>query len=525
MSNHGVFKGRTISVINDLSLDEQLYIYNKTKELKQHIRQNSDLSGFRLNNPNIGIYLVFLEDSTRTKESFRNAVLFHSTKMNIFDSSVSSFNKKESYADSFRTLCGYSPYSMFIVRSKLEGVCQWLRNSMEEFSKRNYIENPSFINAGDGKHEHPTQELLDEYSFYEHKNWNRDHVHIALIGDLYHGRTTHSKVDGLKIFKEVEVDLIAPNELSMPQYYIEKMRSNGFKVKIYYSLKEYINQKHIADIWYFTRLQLERMGEDVRDKAEVLKESVTFKSEYSLFLPSHTKFYHPLPRHRVEPTIPFFLDKTSLNGWERQSINGYYTRVIEIAMLGGKLGSDFEGEPMKTDENTDEFVMEVEPRASKKQDYKIGIIPIKKGIAIDHIGKGDDIDVIWEHINNIRKVLNLNVISSHGVFRSEKDKKTKGIIAIPDKMEFDTTHMKKLAAIAPGCTLNLIKGERVVKKFRIHIPPKIYNFSEISCKNSDCISHPVHKENALTLFYRGKENNFTCGYCEKPHTFKEVWDI
>jgi aspartate carbamoyltransferase len=288
-------------------------------------------------------------------------------------------------------------------------------------------------------------------------------------------------VDGLRIFKEVEVDLIAPDELSMPKYYIEKMSSNGFKVRSFYSLNEYINQKHIADIWYFTRLQLERMGEDVRDKAKVLRESVTFKREYSLFLPSHIKFYHPLPRHRVEPTIPFFLDKTSLNGWESQSINGYYTRIIEIAMLGGKLGNDFVGEQMKTDEKTEEFVIEVEPRVSKKQDYKIGIIPIKKGIVIDHIGKGDEIDTIWEHINNIRKVLNLNVISSHGVFRSEKDKKAKGIIAIPDKTEFDTTNMKKMAAIAPGCTLNRINDERVTNKYRIYIPPKIYNFREISC--------------------------------------------
>lgn len=525
MTTEGIFKGRTISIVNDLSLDEQEYLYDKTRELKLAIREKKDLSPFIVDDPKIGIYLVFLEDSTRTKESFRNAVLFHNTKMNIFEAAFSSFNKSESYADSFRTMCGYSQYSIFIVRSKLEGVCRWLQISMQEFAQRNGLDTPSFINAGDGKHEHPTQELLDEFSFYEQKNWQRDHVHIALIGDLFHGRTTHSKVDGLKFFREVEVDLIAPHELAMPSQYIEKMKSNGFKIKEYESLEEYVKQKDLADIWYFTRLQLERMGEDVKEKANILKDAVTFKSEYSLFLPLNTKFYHPLPRHRQHPTIPYFLDKTKLNGWERQSINGYYTRIIEIAMLGGKLGKDFTGQLKENHETRDDFVKEIKPSVSTKPEYKVGIIPVSKGIVIDHIGKGDEIDIIWDHINKIRKLLNLNVIGSHGVFQSEKDKKCKGIIALPGIPEFDPRNMKKLAAIAPGCTLNLIQDEKVIHKFRINIPPKIYNFKNISCKNPDCISFPSHVEHSITLFYHAQGNTFTCGYCERLHTFKQVWDI
>ena len=59
-------------------------------------------------------------------------------------------------------------------------------------------------------------------------------------------------------------------------------------------------------------------------------------------------------------------------------------------------------------------------------EFKIGIIPIKNGTVIDHIGKGDEIDTIWEHINNIRKILKLNTIGSHGVFKSSKTGKNKG---------------------------------------------------------------------------------------------------
>ncbi len=72
--------------------------------------------------------------------------------------------------------------------------------------QRHGIEKPAFINGGDGRHEHPTQELLDEFTFLEQNNFDNSHIRIALIGDLLHGRTVHSKVDGLKIFKNVEID-------------------------------------------------------------------------------------------------------------------------------------------------------------------------------------------------------------------------------------------------------------------------------------------------------------------------------
>lgn len=519
------FKSRTISVVNDLSIDEQLYLYKKTRELKEAVQNKKDLSQFKLNDNTIGVYLLFLEDSTRTKESFRNATLFHNVKLNPFQAEYSSFNKMESYADTVRMLCGYSEYSIFVIRSKLEGVCRWLEVSIGEYAKRNNISSPSFINAGDGKHEHPTQEFLDEFSFYEYKNWKLNHIHIALIGDLFHGRTTHSKADGLKVFKEVEVDLIAPDELKMPKHYIDKMEANGFRLRYFKNLEEYVSQNRIADIWYFTRLQLERMGEDVRDKADHIRDSVTFKKDFLNRLNPDTKFFHPLPRHREHPTIPFFLDNTEFNGWEQQSINGYYTRIIELAMTGGKIGSDFTGNKKNISYNNKDFVEEVRSSSKKKPDFKIGIIPITNGLVIDHIGKGDTKESIWDHINNIRRILNLNEIGSHGVFKSGSKERFKGIMAFPNILEFDRPNMKKLAAIAPECTLNIIRNKEVIHKYRIHMPPRIYNFREISCKNESCISHPMHSEKAQPIFYRAEGNIFKCDYCETPHKFKQIWSL
>lgn len=527
LKKSGPFTGRTIAVVNDLSIDEQIYLYEKTKEVKKAIRNGEPLSGYQLNDPRIGTYIVFLEDSTRTRESFKNAALFHNSRLSIMDTHHSSFKKMESYADTFKMLCGYNEYSVFIVRTKLEGVCRWLETALSEYAERNRLPKPALINGGDGKHEHPTQEFLDEYTFYEHKKWDRSSIHIALVGDLYHGRTVHSKADGLKIFKEVRVDLISPEELAMPGHYIEKMESAGFFVKKFESIEEYLHSRGVANIWYFTRLQLERMGEDVREKSGRLREAVTFKEGFLPLLPEGTRFYHPLPRHREYPTIPVFLDSTPLDGWEEQALNGYFTRIIEIGMIGGKLGRDFTGQHPVIPEYPDDFIEEVKPVNKPRIEYKVGIKPISEGIVIDHIGKGDDVETIWDHIYKIRKILDLNITSSHAVFASRKTDLIKGIVSIPsiDSRDFEERKIKKLAAIAPGCTLNFIKNQRVVRKLRLYTPPRVYNFDEISCTNEDCISHPSHNENAQTEFFRSGENSFICKYCEKPHRFKDIWTI
>ena len=262
MANGGVFAGRSISVVNDLSIDEQAYLYDTSRDIKQAVLSGGDVSRFQVKDPGLGIYLFFLEDSTRTKESFRNAAKFHGAKVNDFIAQTSSITtKKESITDTVKMLFGYSQKSIFVVRSKLEGVCTWLQYALGKYADKLGYPVPSFINAGDGKHEHPTQEFLDEYTFLEKTNWRRDSIHLALVGDLLHGRTVHSKADGLKIFDKVKVDLIAPDELGMPEYYLDKMIDSGFGVRTFPTIESYLRQNEKADIWYFTRLQLERMGE------------------------------------------------------------------------------------------------------------------------------------------------------------------------------------------------------------------------------------------------------------------------
>ena len=290
MSN--VFASRSLNVIDDLSINERRYFFEKVKELKDAIIAGNEevLNTFRINDPDFGIYEVFLEDSTRTKESFRNAANFHHVKVSELISSSSSINKGESYADTFNMLSGYHN-SIFIVRSKVEGLTKWLSEECTEYAERNGLPyRPAFINAGDGKHEHPTQELLDEFTFLEDIDMNFDSIHVALVGDLYHGRTVHSKADGLRIFDYVKVDLIAPDELMMPDSYIEKMKENGFEVSVFSSIEEYLKAGNPAKLWYFTRPQLERMGERILQKQDILREAITFRRDFLPYLKEGTTF-------------------------------------------------------------------------------------------------------------------------------------------------------------------------------------------------------------------------------------------
>ena len=524
VARKGPFKGRTVAVVDDLSLDEQRYLYRKARELKEEVRSGGDARDFRIDDRNYSTYLIFMEDSTRTRESFRNASKFLGCRTNVFDAATSSFNKNESIVDTVRMLYGYSGESCFVIRSKLEGVCRALEDALRAYAERSGRPRPSFINAGDGKHEHPTQEFLDEFSFLEQLGWRDERIHVALTGDLYHGRTVHSKADGLRVFKEVKVDLVAPEILGMPPHYADRMRENGYELRSFESLDEYLAQGDVAPIWYFTRLQLERMGDAVLEKAGALRGAVTFRKDMLGKLPEGARFYHPLPRDRLNPTNPTFLDELPLNGWDGQSANGYWTRITLIGMVSGLLGADFDGAARERRVFEDDFVHEASVVDHAKPEYKVGIKPVEDGIVIDHISSGQEAEEIWGHIDAIRRMLKLNVRSSHGVYHNNRGG-LKGIVSLPDVTSFGARELKKLAAIAPGCTLNLIRGHKVARKYRLSMPPRIYNFDEISCKNENCISHPKHLEGVPPEFARKDESVFVCRYCEREHQFREIWDV
>merc|ERR1711979_150326 len=90
------------------------------------------------------------------------------------------------------------------------------------------------------------------------------------------------------------------------------------------------------------------MGEKVLAQATNLRRAVTMQREFLPLRPEGTKFFHPLPRDARHPTLPFWLDGMNLNGWDQQSQNGYFTRIILLGMVGGLLGDDFNPEENST---------------------------------------------------------------------------------------------------------------------------------------------------------------------------------
>ena len=536
---------RSITVIDDLSLEERMFLYDYVNELKQEALKANDLSKYvliRKTPMDLKANLVFLEDSTRTDQSFQNALMFHYIPYSDFDVTRSSFNKNETYYDTFKTLMGYGS-SIFIVRSKLEGVCRWLDNSLSSYAKDfsaqtgQSMPKPVFINAGDGMHEHPTQELLDEYSFLEQLNFDNQEIHIALIGDLFHGRTVHSKANGLKIFGNIKVDLIAPPEIGMPKEYIEKMKCGGFEIDEFESLNDYLSQKDkslIAPIFYFTRLQKERMDEETQKKAGQFERQLSISEDNISMVPKNTKFYHPLPRDKNCVIIPRFLDKTPFNRYDEQSQNGYFTRIALLSMLLGNFDSQLFGKRKKEQNYIDDFVNEavIKPKSSYKPEYKKAIRPIENGIVIDHIAKGTEPSKIWEMITRIRKSLKLDLMGSQGVFRSTpmngKDY-YKGIISIPDyKISgAEDNFVKRLSAISPNCTLNLIEDSTIQKKYRLGMPQSVFDFENTSCKNPNCISYLSHNEGVVSSFHRydqDGEKKFVCDYCGHAHEYSDIFD-
>jgi aspartate carbamoyltransferase len=522
-----VFKERSLCVTTDFSIDEKTYLFKKTRELKEawHSNNMTVLDSFRINDMDFGIYEVFLEDSTRTRESFRNAAKFMGIKLSMFNSDSSSFNKNESYLDGFMTLVGYNNH-IFIVRSKLEGVCRWLQIQGKKFAERNKLSfKPAFVNAGDGKHEHPTQELLDEFTLLEDNNWRTDALHIALVGDLFHGRTVHSKADGLKIFNHVKVDLIAPPELAMPVQYTDKMKENGFELRIFESLDEYLSQPDIAPRFYFTRPQLERMGDRILKIQDQLRAKITFREDFINKLPDDTYFYHPLPRHKEHPTIPTFLDNFPLNHWERQSINGMFVRIALLSAISGKIGSDFEGESIKEIEYRDDFIQEVSPDNSKQKTLKEGINPLANGVVIDRFCRGEPKEDIWLYLFKTLKIMGWSGYrGSIGVGESKKERGIyKGLIFLPEINQLSSSDIRRLAAVTAGCTVNIVKDNKVDKKLRLMSPPRIYKIKGTSCANEECISYHAHWEHIPPEFIRRYNSTLECYYCGTPHKFKDIW--
>jgi len=130
---------------------------------------------------------LFYESSTRTSSSFELAAKRLSADTLTVKSSGSSVDKGESLRDTTQTLSAYDP-DVIVLRHPEAGAA--------EFVSRHTV--ARVVNAGDGKHQHPTQALLDLYTMREAFG-RLDGLQVAIVGDVLHSRVARSLVQALRL--------------------------------------------------------------------------------------------------------------------------------------------------------------------------------------------------------------------------------------------------------------------------------------------------------------------------------------
>lgn len=191
------FNHKHLIDIAEYSADDIMTILETATAFKQvnerKIKKVPTLKGFTVVN-------MFNEPSTRTRSSFELAEKRLSCDSLNFGGSSTSVVKGESLVDTIETLVSYK-VDMIIVRDKHAGVPHLITQHTDA----------AVIDAGDGKHQHPTQALLDLYSIWE-KFGHLDGLHVGIVGDIGHSRVCGSLIPALKIMG-CEVTVIAPPTL------------------------------------------------------------------------------------------------------------------------------------------------------------------------------------------------------------------------------------------------------------------------------------------------------------------------
>jgi aspartate carbamoyltransferase catalytic subunit len=176
---------------------------------------------------------LFYESSTRTSSSFELAAKRLSADTLSIKSAGSSVEKGESLKDTALTLSAYEP-DVIVIRHPQIGAPQLVAGVTEAH----------VVNAGDGKHQHPTQALLDLYAMQEELG-RLEGLHVAIVGDVLHSRVARSLIQALALMG-AHVTLVGPPPL-LPAELGERSYDIG-------SIKD-------ADVVYVLRMQRERMQE------------------------------------------------------------------------------------------------------------------------------------------------------------------------------------------------------------------------------------------------------------------------
>jgi len=194
------------------------------------------------------IFNLFFEPSTRTRTTFEIAAKRLSADVINLNIATSSQTKGETLLDTVANLSAMHAV-MFIVRHAQSGAAHLIA--------RHVGEEVHVINAGDGRHAHPTQALLDMFTIREYKGAFTD-LRVAIVGDILHSRVARSEIHALTTLGVPEVRVIGPRTL-LPA------RVSQLGVHVYHDMEEGLRD---VDVVMMLRLQSERMNGALLPSAE-----------------------------------------------------------------------------------------------------------------------------------------------------------------------------------------------------------------------------------------------------------------
>jgi len=189
------------------------------------------------------VFNLFFENSTRTRTTFEIAAKRLSADVLNLDISRSSTAKGETLLDTIDNLCAMHA-NMFVVRHAESGAPYLIAEHLHRMGH----DDIHVVNAGDGRHAHPTQGLLDMYTI-RHFKQDFSALTVAIVGDILHSRVARSDIAALSTLGAKEIRIIGPKTLLPPE--LPRLR-----VRVYHDMREGLKD---CDVVIMLRLQNERM--------------------------------------------------------------------------------------------------------------------------------------------------------------------------------------------------------------------------------------------------------------------------
>jgi len=327
----GDFTGKHIVTVDQFAREDLVQLFEATLRLEQRIR-NRDRGIGEVAHGAITAQLFF-EASTRTDLSFQSAVSRLGGRSIGASNGIefSSVHKGEDLPDTVRAAGCYA--DVIILRHNVEGA-SLIAAYFLDILRKQIQRQPVVISAGDGTGEHPTQALLDAYTIFKRKG-GLGGLRISMVGDLRFGRTVHSLVKLLCLYtgEDIQINLVSPEVLRLPEPLREQARDSGLTVKETGHLREVLFD---SDVIYWTRIQEERF--DSRDDYDEVKDEYVMLPELLSQTPINTVLMHPLPRKHEMGTasdkLNLDLDQRSI--YFQQMENGMFIRMSLIALVLGR---------------------------------------------------------------------------------------------------------------------------------------------------------------------------------------------